>query len=88
MFNRKAEINLEKAYSRTPSISHHQFACDKACQALLKSIFVEMYQKQRIVIAIFNKSFNAWLENDFFGGGETVFINGSALSIFVENKGI
>ena len=81
-------MNLEKAYSRTPSVSHHQFARNKACQVLLKSIFVEMYQKQRIVMPIFNNSLNAWLENDFFGGGETVFINGSALSIFVENKGI
>ena len=43
-----------------------QLALNKAFKALPKSIFVEMYQKQRTVIASFNNNFKNLLVFDSF----------------------
>ena len=53
----------------------HQFALSKARQASVKSIFVEMYQKQAIVINIFRDSSTTFLKVDLGAGEGMGFIN-------------
>ena len=58
MFNRNETNNLENIKEAIESNKKLQLALITACLAWKKLIFVEMYQKQTTVTAIFSNSFN------------------------------
>lgn len=66
MFSRNADKILESIKNRSATISKNQFAFNKAFNASLKLIFVEMYQKQRTVMTIFNINFRDLIILDSF----------------------
>jgi hypothetical protein len=66
MFRRKADKTLESIKNKRAIKSRNQFAFNKAFNASLKLIFVEMYQKQRTVMTIFSINFRDLIILDSF----------------------
>src|SRR5215218_9295184 len=71
IFSRNAASNLENENASMASNRNHQSALRKASHARAKSIFVEIYQKQRTVMAIFSNSLSSLLSVDSFLAGKT-----------------
>jgi hypothetical protein len=57
MFSRNADNILDRIKNKRAMKRKIQFAFNNACKAAVRLIFVEMYQKQRIVMATFNNNF-------------------------------
>ncbi len=66
ILSRKAANNLDIKKDNTARENMGQLAAKKAALVLVKSIFVEMYQKQTTVTAIFSNNFMALESFDSF----------------------